>query len=450
MSGQGLPPWARPRELLDLFRLAGPVAVSRASVMLMHLTDAVVLARHAPAEVPFVANGFLPIGVCLGFGMGLLMGVQVLAAELSGQGRAGDSGRVWRRGLAVAVGYGALVTALCLAVARPLFDALGFEPGLAAGAAEVAAILAFGLIGHMMTVCCSAYLEALRRPNIVTAIMMTGVVINLGFNLVLVPQFGAAGVAWATTGTRYLLLLAFLVAIWRLTPGFAASARGPAGEFGRQNSVGLGAGVANVAEWGSFNLTFVIATWISLEAGTVYFLATQMIAVCFMLFMGLGTATSVRVAERHGRGDGVGVRDASRLGLAASFLAGLALGAALWLLREPVASLSLNASEAGSDGAALAPALAGLIGFAAFVALFDGLQGVASMALRAQGVIWTPTFIHVGSYMLVMLPLAWVLGVAMGRGAWGVMEGVFIASLLAGLAQSAVLEARSSRAARAA
>jgi len=38
------PAWARPRDILDLTRLAVPVALSRASFMLMGLTDAIVLA----------------------------------------------------------------------------------------------------------------------------------------------------------------------------------------------------------------------------------------------------------------------------------------------------------------------------------------------------------------------------------------------------------------------
>ena len=68
-----LPAWARPKDMLDLTRLAVPVALSRASFMLMSLTDAVLLGRYAPGELPYVLNGWLPIGVFFGFGMGLLI-----------------------------------------------------------------------------------------------------------------------------------------------------------------------------------------------------------------------------------------------------------------------------------------------------------------------------------------------------------------------------------------
>jgi MATE family multidrug resistance protein len=56
MTQRAWPAWARASEILDLLRLSGPIAVSRASMMLMGLTDAIVLGRMAPEELPFVLN----------------------------------------------------------------------------------------------------------------------------------------------------------------------------------------------------------------------------------------------------------------------------------------------------------------------------------------------------------------------------------------------------------
>ena len=110
-SARRLPAWANPKDMLDLTRLAVPVAISRASFMLMSLTDAVLLGRYAPGELPYVLNGWLPIGVLFGFGMGLMIGVQVLTAELNGAGKGGETGRIFRRGMAVALVYGVFATA---------------------------------------------------------------------------------------------------------------------------------------------------------------------------------------------------------------------------------------------------------------------------------------------------------------------------------------------------
>src|SRR6185295_7372104 len=123
-----LPPWAQPREMLDLVRLAVPVAASRASFILMSLTDAVVLARYAPRELSFVMNAWLPNGVFMGFGLGLMMGVSVITAELNGSGKGAETGRIFRRGLILAVLFSVVATALTWLISPALFSILEFPP----------------------------------------------------------------------------------------------------------------------------------------------------------------------------------------------------------------------------------------------------------------------------------------------------------------------------------
>jgi MATE family multidrug resistance protein len=448
-----LPEWARPKEMLDLVRLAVPVAASRASFMLMSLTDAIVLSRTSPAGLPYVLNAWLPNGVFMGFGLGLVLGVSVLTAELNGSGKGTETGRIFRRGLRLAVLYSFVATAIVYFTADALFPLVGFPPDLARATAETTRILALGTLGHMVGTCASFYLEALRRPNIVTAVSMSAVLVNLVSALVLVPKYGAVGVVWGTTLSRFYMMAVFLVVVWLATPAFKRAPAGPPGEAKRQNTVGLGTGVANIAEWGSFNLTFVLATLATIQLGTthgdtVYGLGVQVMAVVFMLYVGLGTATSVRVAERFGRGEAQGVRDASRLGVVAGASMGLVLALLIVLLREPIAVLMLNGSEAGSEGGQLVPFLAAVLASIAFVTIFDGLQGVGSMAMRAQGVVWIPTSIHVGSYVLIMLPLCWWLGLHQEMGVWGVVIGISIASVIAGSGQIIALEWATARGVR--
>ncbi|MEZ5937059.1 MAG: MATE family efflux transporter [Hyphomonadaceae bacterium] len=443
-----LPDWAKPKEIFDLVRLAVPVALSRSSFMLMGLTDAIILGRHRTDELPLVLVGWLPNGVFMGFGMGLMLGVSVLTAELNGSGKGSETGRIFRRGMLVALAYSIIATLACVVVAAPLLRLLGFEPDFVNSTAQTTRILAYGTLGHMIGIGATFYLEALRRPNIVTVISMVAVAFNLVVDLILVPTYGAVGVVWATTASRTLIAVLSVIAALALTPALKRSPAGPQGEFLRQNKVGLGTGVANVAEWGSFNMTFVIASLVSYAAGTAYGLTVQFLGVIFMVYLGLGTATSVRVAESYGRKDAVGVRNASRLGVVTAFIAGGALALLLLLLRDPIAAFALNSSEDADANAHLLPMLAGLMAVAAFISLFDGQQAVGSMALRAQNVVWWPTAIHVGSYVLLMVPIAWYLALVAGIGVWGVMVGVAVASVLAGCAQVIVLEWKAARGVR--
>ncbi|MEL6829771.1 MAG: MATE family efflux transporter, partial [Pseudomonadota bacterium] len=121
MTQRAWPAWARASEIVDLLRLSLPIAVSRMSMMLMSVTDAIVLGQFDEAELPFVLNSWLPIGVALGLGMGLLLGVQVLTSEMLGRNEARHSGRVFRRGFIWAVGLGLVSMIVVYWGAEPLF-----------------------------------------------------------------------------------------------------------------------------------------------------------------------------------------------------------------------------------------------------------------------------------------------------------------------------------------
>lgn len=450
MPKRGWPAWARLSSILDLLRLAGPIAVTRASMMLMGLTDTVVLSQNATGELPYILMSWFPIGITLGLSMGLLLGVSILTAEMSGRGDRKNTGRIFRRGLKVSILFGGFATVLVFFGVEPLFRALGFEGELLEGTSSASRLLGLGLIAHMISNAAGSYLEALRRPVIVTIAMYVGVLINLVFDLILVagafgfPKMGADGVAIATTGTRWALIIVLLILVAVYTPGFRKSDEGPAGEGKHQLELGYGMAASSVAEWGSFNFTFIIATWVSTFSGTVYGMVVHTIGFVFMAFLGIGTATSVRVAEAIGIRDYTRAMEAGRLGVVTTILVGTFAGLVFWSMPELIASVFVS-RETQEDGQFIHPALASMIAFVAVVVVFDGLQNVASMASRALGSVWPPSLIHIGCYLGLMLPLAYGLGIILERGLHGVVEGVIIASVLAGTIQVVFLEYLSRR-----
>jgi len=464
MTTSRLPAWARPSDIADLMRLSVPIAISRMAMMLMGVTDAIVLGQYAPGELAYVLNAWLPMGISLGLGLGILLGVQVLTSELLGTGREADSGRIFRRGLLWGALLGGALTLMLIPTAGSFFhwifvtiappsEAAGIDAPpevVAAETASVTRILAFGLMGHMLSQACSYYLEALRRPLLVTVVMYAGVVLNLFLNLAFVggwwgmPQMGAEGVAWATSITRWLIVIVMLILVARLTPGFRRSPAAPAGEARRQLEVGTGTAVSNVAEWGGFNITYVIATWISIAANSVYGYTVQVMGLCFMFYLGIASATSVRVAEAIGRGEAQEVRNAGRLGVVATIAMGLILAIILTLFAGPISTLLVR-EDAVIGGVALAPAIAALLWLAALATIFDGLQATASFALRAQGMVWLPTLIHVGSFFVVMIPVCYWLGITQGGGALGVLQGAMAGVFVAGALQVALLEWKAAR-----
>jgi multidrug resistance protein, MATE family len=123
---------------------------------------------------------------------------------------------------------------------------------------------------------------------------------------------------------------------------------------------------------------------------------------------------------------------------------GLILGLILIVFAGPISGLLVK-EDAIIGGVAIAPAIAGLLWLAAAATIFDGLQATASFALRAQGMVWLPSAIHMGSFFVVMLPAAYGLGIVAQRGPQGVLEGAFFGVLFAGVLQVALLEWKAAR-----
>ena len=71
-----------------------------------------------------------------------------------------------------------------------------------------------------------------------------------------------------------------------------------------------------------------------------------------------------------------------------------------------------------------------MIAFLSFVLIADGSQSVMAHALRGRSETWIPAVLHVVSYLMIMIPSAWLLSHTLGRGAIGLFEAMLIASLV--------------------
>lgn len=76
---------------------------------------------------------------------------------------------------------------------------------------------------------------------------------------------------------------------------------------------------------------------------------------------------------------------------------------------------------------------ASLLVIAAFFQLFDGIQAVATGALRGLGDTRTPMVAHIVCYWAIGLPVGWWLTYPMGWGARGFWVGLSLALILIGI-----------------
>jgi MATE family multidrug resistance protein len=71
-----------------------------------------------------------------------------------------------------------------------------------------------------------------------------------------------------------------------------------------------------------------------------------------------------------------------------------------------------------------------LIALVSIGTVFDTGQSLLSMSLRARGDTWVPTFIHLLSYGVIMIPLTYALIFPLGRGALGLADGIVLGTFV--------------------
>jgi MATE family multidrug resistance protein len=167
----------------------------------------------------------------------------------------------------------------------------------------------------------------------------------------------------------------------------------------------------------------VIAGRIGANEVAAYQILLNMLAVVFMVAMGLAAATAVLVSEAKGAKNAARMAAAGWMGLGinTAFMVGLGL---LVVLAAPLIGRAFTAD------AAVAAIVATQIVLGALIMAPDGGQVVAAAALRARGDNWFPTASHVLAYVIVMPPLALWLAEGLGMGVSGLMWAIFWASVL--------------------
>jgi MATE family multidrug resistance protein len=432
-SGGGGPSAVR-IDLADLMTLAWPVVLSRLGIMAMGLSDALVVGRYSAVQLGYHALAWAPTSVVVTMAVGLLSGVQVMTARAMGQGRRRTVGAVLRRGLSYSLWIGVASTLILLAGGPAFLHVLGLNTELADGAAKPMVIFALSLPGYSLSVAASFWLEGLGRPKPAAAMMWLANGVNLCVDLLLVPgvfglpALGAVGGAWATAAARTFLAAALLIYIARMPEArdlgvFDKPEPDRAAET-EQRRIGYGAGASNFFEVAAFAGMNVIAGWIGGLAVAAWAITLNVVAIVFMVPLGLSTAAAVLVGRAYGARDRAGV---DRAGLVA-FGVTIAFGIVVSLIIWPGAGLIARGYT--SDPATLAMAVPAILLCCLFL-IPDALQVVCAQTLRAQGDVWLPTITHLTSYALVMTPLAWFLAIPMKQGVNGIVWAVILASFLA-------------------
>ncbi len=412
--------------------IAIPLAFAELGWMSMYVVDNVMVG-HLPDSA--IAIGAASVGGALFwgfaiFGIGLMSGLDTLISHAYGAKNLSEARRLLASGLTLALLLSPPIAG-CILALTPLLGVLGVEPAIRAPAIGFLRILVWSIPMLLVYTTFRRYLQGIHYVRPVTLALITSNLVNIFGNWLLIyghwgaPALGIRGSALSTVIARIYLAAALVLAVRLRDPAAFHDLRPDWNRIVALVRLGLPAALTIGFEVGVFNATTaLIATLdpVSLAAHTI---AMSTASVTFMVPLGISSAAAVSVGRALGAGNRRRAVDAGWMALAMAFGFEVLSALAFFLLPREIARAFTR------DPHVISLAIS-LLAIAGVFQIFDGLQTVASGALRGMGNTRTPMIWNLVCYWVIALPLGCWFGFVLHWGAVGLWDGLCLALILIG------------------
>jgi MATE family multidrug resistance protein len=427
-------------ELCATLALAAPLAGANLAQMAMGLTDTIMVGSLGAVPLAAVGLGsglyFTSILVCAG----VLSAIAPLASFALGAGDRAMVGRVTASGMILAAALTVPVIGAMLFAER-LLDVIGYDPVLTSQIGFYLRAIIWGAPGFLGFAVLRCLFATLSRARVVMAVLVLCVPVNAALNWVLIfgqlgaPPLGVAGSGYASAICNWLMLLGlagFTTVLPRGGPARRLRFAGSLADIRRILALGLPIGGLQALEIGVFVASAALMGLFGADALAAHQIAIMCASFTFMVPMGIGQAATVRVATERGAAAWEAARRAGfvALGLGTIFMA--AAATMLWTM--PAAIVGAFVAIGDPVNQALVALAMQFLAIAALFQIVDGVQSVASGALRGYHDTKVPMLIAGVGYWGVGFVGGWTLAFPLGVGPVGLWWGFVL-----GLATVAVL-----------
>jgi multidrug resistance protein, MATE family len=416
---------------IALLRLALPIVVVQVGIMFMGVIDTIMVGHLSARALAAVALGNLYFWACGIFGMGVIMALDPVIAQAVGARDEGAIARGFQRGFLLALLLTIPISAALL-FADPVLRGLGQADDVVPLAVSYALLSIPGVFAFLVF---NVLRQTLQAMELVRPVVLTMIVANLAnilLNWVLIfgklgaPALGVAGAAWATSASRWLMVIVLFAVAWRPLRPYLVPLRPDTfalAPFGRMLALGAPIGLQFQLEYGIFAVVGLLMGTIGTTPLAAHQVALNIASFTFMVPMGVAAAVAVLVGHAVGRGNALDARQAATAALVSGvgFMALMAVG----LLVAP----GVIARAYTTDASVIAIALV-LIPLAGFFQVFDGMQVVCGGILRGLGDTHSPLIANIVGFWVIGLPLGVWLGMRLGYGPaglwWGLVAGLAV------------------------
>ena len=419
-------------QLKSILTLGLPLAGTHLAQFSIHIVDTIMLGWYGIPELAACALSGIFFFSIMTFGLGFAFAVMPMVASAASKGDDIRVRRVTRMGMWLSVIF-VVLTFPILIWSELIFLSLGQEPMIAALSVEYLRVLAFAMAPMLIIMVLSSYLSALEKTQAILWITVLSVVLNSVLNWIFIfgklgfPELGLTGAAVASVAAQ---LMALWVVILYISKNkelkkytiFVRIYKVDWNAFIEVFRLGWPIGLTHLAETCLFASAGFFMGLVSIEALAAHGIAMEVVALTFMLHIGLSKAATVRVSYA------LGVRDGSSLIGAIIGACVLSLSVVFCVvlvfltIPDVIVSLFLNPEDPQREK--IITIGVSLLTVGAIYQLTDAGQVMILSILRGLQDTKVPMFVAAFGYLAIGIPMCYLVGIYLGYGAPGVWMGL--------------------------
>jgi MATE family multidrug resistance protein len=399
-------------ELKKLTGLALPLVVTQLAQMGLGVLDTIMAGRVSAVELAGVALGGVIFWPVLMLIAGIVMAVIPTVSQLHGGGRVREAGAVVRQALWIALFCG-LTMIILLYNLEPMYHFVGVDPLAIPVTMAYVKAMSWGVLPVLGYFVLRYLCEGTSWTTPAMLIAGSAFLLKIPLNYWFIyggmglPAMGGEGCGWATSVVMAYEFIAIICVVQfsrvKVTNVFAEFSWPDAIEIKRLVWLGLPIGLSTFAEFSIFSAVTLLIGRLGVETVAANQIVNNVSGLVFMIPLGLGMATSIRVGYNVGAGDYVAARLSGLVAVGTGFVFALFAVSSLLLGGEFIVSLY-------STEASVVELATGLIVIVALFQLSDDLQVIGMGALRGYKDTRAPFLIALICYWVVGFPVAWMLG----------------------------------------
>ena len=404
-----------------------PIVVGQLGVIVQGMADTIMVGQYGTPELSASALVNNIYNFIIFFLLGISYATTPITGAAFGKGDHNEVSRSLKESLSVNLLFSGIIMILLIWLYFHL-DILGQPQHLMPLVRPYYLILMLSLPFLAGFNALKQFAEAVGHTTLPMRVMIVSNILNIALNALLIygiagmPEWGLFGAGMATFIARVFLFAAMMFAVfhgkkfklWTRKSQHSSTTRKGCTHMAM---VGFPIAIQLCLESASFNIAGMFMGWI----GDIQLAAHQVMCsistLIFMIQYGIGAAAAIRISQFRGRGEWSDVKRTVHSAWALAILFAIVSVGAIAIFCQPITSIFTSDSRVQNICFLLLPAFV-------LYQLGDCTQIIFSNSLRAIEAVGRMLLYAIISYLLVSIPMSYLLGIHLAFGAEGVWYGI--------------------------